>query len=514
MAIREIAKRLAKGGGIGESISGGVKAGLKQYSPGNIMKRAFSGDDLLSSFIRGRFADKKPTRTKTTEVDKKKDEAPVYISIIAKNSMSLPGMARDMNVLRQNIVKLVKLQGGATTKFGGKADDFFMREDAREQALEDARKDYDDSPTVVTDDDDKKSTSILGKMASLFKGFFGGKEGKGNFLSNIFKNIVKVIGGTFKKVFGGKILKGIGQALLRAFPIALLLGGLFIGLKEAWKRYQDTGDFGEAIVAGLGKVLEFATFGLFGEDTIKSVIEKLNTFFEPFKETFSKIWNGITGVFTKIASALGFDFSAPEMPDIKPEISAPPADSVDTSTEAFKESYTSDAKPDEVTTTSTSPVSVKSGSKGIDLMSGGVTPVAEQKVTADSSYLQKTSAVESPQNNMMNNFLNLSQGSGKAQTDAKSQGTSGPTYNNNMNLNAVEDVPPNIELKGNSGGALGSMSSDVAMGKMMEPYAGSMSNNIVDASKKNSAVGSAGGTSDMPIANVYDDDLVELLVGT
>lgn len=510
MAIREIAKRLAKGGGIGESISGGVKAGLKQYSPGNIMKRTFSGDDLLSSFIRGRFADKKPTRTKTEEVDKKKDEAPVYISIIAKNSMSLPGMARDMNVLRQNIVKLVKLQGGATTKFGGKADEFFMREDAREQSLEDARKDYDDSPTVVTDDNEKKIASRLG-----IKGLKVdmGQYSKGNFLSNIFENIVKVIGKTFATVFGGKILKGIGRALLKVFPIALLLGGLFVGLKEAWKRYQDTGDFGEAIVAGLGKVLEFATFGLFGEDTIKSVIEKLNTFFEPFKETFSKIWNGITGVFTKIASALGFDFSAPEMPDIKPEISAPPADSVDTSTEAFRESYTSDAKPDEVTTTSTSPVSVKSGSKGIDLMSGGITPVAEQKVTADSSYLQKTSAVESPQNNMMNNFLNIVKGGGKPQIDGGGS-SSGPTYNNNMNLNAVEDVPPNIELKGNSGGALGNMSSDVAMGQMMEPYADSMSNNIIDASKKNSAVGSAGGTSDMPIANVYDDDLVELLVGT
>jgi len=514
MAIREIAKRLAKGGGIGESISGGVRAGLKQYSPGNIMKRTFSGDDLLSSFIRGRFADKKPTRTKTTEVDKKKNEAPVYISIIAKNSMSLPGMARDMNVLRQNIVQLVKLQGGDTTKFGGEADEYFMREDARERALEKAREDERDSSEMTR-------AELSEKRLAGFMGIKGlkvdmGQYSKGNFLSNIFKNIVEVIGKTFATVFGGKILKGISGTLLKAFPIALLLGGLFVGLKEAWKKYQDTGDFGEAIVGGLGKVLEFATFGLFGEDTIKSVIEKLNTFFEPFKETFSKIWNGITGVFTKIASALGFDFSAPEMPDIKPEISAPPADSVDTSTEAFRESYTSDAKPDEVTTTSTSPVSVKSGSdsKGIDLMSGGVTPVAEQKVTADSSYLQKTSAVESPQNNMMNNFLNLAQGSGKAQTDSKSQGTSGPTYNNNMNLNAVEDVPPNIELKGNSGGALGTMSSDVAKGKMMEPYADSMSNNIIDASKKNSAVGSAGGTSDMPIANVYDDDLVELLVGT
>ena len=60
-----------------------------------------------------------------------------FLNIIAKNSLALPGMARDMNVLRQNIVKLVKLKSAEAIT---KADKFFKTEDQREAELEEARK--------------------------------------------------------------------------------------------------------------------------------------------------------------------------------------------------------------------------------------------------------------------------------------------------------------------------------------------------------------------------------------
>lgn len=53
--------------------------------------------------------------------------------ITAKNSMTLPGMARDMNIMRQNVVKLVRLQGG---KASTRADAFFLRAFERERATE------------------------------------------------------------------------------------------------------------------------------------------------------------------------------------------------------------------------------------------------------------------------------------------------------------------------------------------------------------------------------------------
>lgn len=54
-------------------------------------------------------------------------------SITAKNSLVLPAMARDMNLMRQNIAKLVKLQGGVATN---KADMFFKRAGERESLYE------------------------------------------------------------------------------------------------------------------------------------------------------------------------------------------------------------------------------------------------------------------------------------------------------------------------------------------------------------------------------------------
>lgn len=53
----------------------------------------------------------------------------------AKNTMILPAMARDMNLMRQNIAKIVKLQGGTSAT---KADMFFRRAAERESMFESA----------------------------------------------------------------------------------------------------------------------------------------------------------------------------------------------------------------------------------------------------------------------------------------------------------------------------------------------------------------------------------------
>jgi len=60
-------------------------------------------------------------------------ELKIHSKIAAKNSESLPIMARDMNVMRQNITKLVKLQGGTAAS---RADMFFMKSGERESAYE------------------------------------------------------------------------------------------------------------------------------------------------------------------------------------------------------------------------------------------------------------------------------------------------------------------------------------------------------------------------------------------
>jgi len=59
------------------------------------------------------------------------------LEIIGKNTMPLRGISRDINVVRQNIIKLVKLQGGISTN---KADAFFRSQREEEAAYENSLK--------------------------------------------------------------------------------------------------------------------------------------------------------------------------------------------------------------------------------------------------------------------------------------------------------------------------------------------------------------------------------------
>jgi hypothetical protein len=63
----------------------------------------------------------------------KLDGLDLTMRLVAKNTMTMPAMSRDMNIMRQNVVKLVKLQGG---KASTKADSFFLRAFERERATE------------------------------------------------------------------------------------------------------------------------------------------------------------------------------------------------------------------------------------------------------------------------------------------------------------------------------------------------------------------------------------------
>ena len=159
--------------------------------------------------------------------------------ITAKNTLSIPMMARDMNVMRQNIVKLVKLQGGTATN---KADMFFSKAGEREAQYENMlnRK----SPSKIGDtkkEAPNKSlfgilmgigplligaiTSALGGIKPLLIGLLGG----------IPKMIGTVLNGIKSVLSIENILKlmGIAQnALAGIFKFAAVVAGnpVFLGL--------------------------------------------------------------------------------------------------------------------------------------------------------------------------------------------------------------------------------------------------------------------------------------------
>jgi hypothetical protein len=265
-------------GGAKEAAKGSVKDFGKKFSKENMVRSVFGGDDLLSAAIRSKLGVKKEKKEKDGKTSPEgsglSSEGITFLKIIAKNSMSLPGMARDMNVLRQNIQKLVKIKAGPQKKgkkaYATAADTFFLREDEREKALEAQKGKVEGKPTAQAPGAGKdKEGGFLESIMSLFSGGFT------NAIKTIFspKTLMKV----FSKVF---------------LPLAII-GTLFSGIMDGFKRYQETGNLGDAIVAGLGGMLNFVTFGLFGEDTLKTLFDSISNFFQPITDTISSIFTGI-----------------------------------------------------------------------------------------------------------------------------------------------------------------------------------------------------------------------------
>lgn len=158
--------------------------------------------------------------SKLDELNSRTKDVVVNTQLSAKNSLVLPMMARDMNLMRQNITKLVKIQGEG--KVGGepayKADMFFKRAGERESEYE----------------------SKFGKARSTFPTPVAGKKEEGGGLFGMLSMLFAPLLGIGKTIIGAitSTLGGIGEFLLKGitsvFSVdniikALGLGGSVIG---------------------------------------------------------------------------------------------------------------------------------------------------------------------------------------------------------------------------------------------------------------------------------------------
>jgi len=155
-------------------------------------------------------------------------EMNINSQISAKNSTALPKIAFDMNIMKQNIIKLVKAQGITPAKRG---DMYFQRAKEREGTYEAmfGKKAAASSPTKIKEE---KSglTGILGLVTSLFTGLAAKMGSFGGIISGVITTIASLgllLAGAVRLVMGAiSILPG-GKLLLKGLKIgALAVGGL------------------------------------------------------------------------------------------------------------------------------------------------------------------------------------------------------------------------------------------------------------------------------------------------
>ena len=156
-------------------------------------------------------------------IDKKLDvlinetsDLKTHAKISAKNSLVLPYLARDMNVTRINIQKLVKLMGGTASKG---SDAFFKRAGEREALYESQFKREYKSPTKIgmqpTKEPEKKGGGFFSGIGDLVKGV-------GSAVGGVAAGVGSVVGGVASGAgsIAGGALSGLGS----------LLGGVIQGL--------------------------------------------------------------------------------------------------------------------------------------------------------------------------------------------------------------------------------------------------------------------------------------------
>ena len=198
--------RLRSGEGFISSLKGGFgdtgEAVAKKINPVNVGKDVYknliSGDNIISAYLQGRGKGKPGEEDSTSPTPEGAKEGGLtedgvtYLQIMAKNSMSIPWMARDLNVLRQNLIKLVKLKGGKDASTN-KADTWFLHEDERETALE------------------VQKNKIQGPKPTK-----EGKEGGGEGGGGLIDTIMSFFSGGFMKairfIFNPRMLSGIFSA--------------------------------------------------------------------------------------------------------------------------------------------------------------------------------------------------------------------------------------------------------------------------------------------------------------
>ena len=150
--------------------------------------------------------------------------------ISAKNSMALPRIAEQMNIMQKNVAKLVKLQGGTPST---KAQSYFSSSKFRENVYEASfnKNTKGTTPTKVEEKKEGGLGGIVGLVASLFVGLASKLGSFGAIITGLvstFAVLGTVLMGTVKLIMGIISMLPGGKLLVKGLKLgALATGGLF-----------------------------------------------------------------------------------------------------------------------------------------------------------------------------------------------------------------------------------------------------------------------------------------------
>jgi hypothetical protein len=234
------------------------------------------------------------------------------LKIVAKNTMNMNMMARDMNITRQNIASMTKKMTGKSSKG---ADALWMGADKRNAFFADKK-----TPTNTK----QSSSSDGGGFGGIFSGIGSVIAGGAGIVGSVLSGLLGVVGSA-----GGGILRMVGS-ILGGIPGGWLLGTIALaGVAYLLKEVSDNVDFSTLkndILKGLGldpdnkektikqQILERLGFST---ETSKSISDSIENFdkemmkvFQPAADKFElyakSAFTTLTKIFENVGKTFGF----------------------------------------------------------------------------------------------------------------------------------------------------------------------------------------------------------------
>jgi len=273
--------------------------------------------------------------------------------VIAKNFIALPGIARDLNVAKQNIMQLVKLEGGKASKDAPDApmgSKVLSGEEAQAKLDKELEKGKSKTPTPAVSKKTKKE-QILGTITKMFKVgavIFALSQIPGGFIKDIFDGIVNSITelaslllDEIKTAFDGFV-----EDIKKWFNdvVQPILDELSVFLQKVWQKITDffkpifdwVGDKIKIIIEYLQPIFDFMKVVL---DKVFAIVDKIKkelAWLEPHynslmekvqfaQETVKKAEEAASAAYDKAKSFLGFETKKEEPKAAAQKAAAPAA---------------------------------------------------------------------------------------------------------------------------------------------------------------------------------------------
>lgn len=226
-----VRKRRTSGGSVGGSLSYGLREKFKEkIDPRRFLNQSGVLTALFPQLKAYEAGGKSKSLLSKSITPTPVGESPSFNSIenstkiAAKNTLVLPAIHRDINVMRQNIIKLVKLKGGTPTN---KADMYFMNAKTQEAAYESRF--------------GKNKPEKIDKTGAAIKPEEEEESGEG-----ILEDIKRMIEGAVGGIFGPRLTKFIMTTVFEGVGLATLVGiiGGMLGKTAVEAKYSNIRSWG------------------------------------------------------------------------------------------------------------------------------------------------------------------------------------------------------------------------------------------------------------------------------